>query len=106
MKTGYLLIGLGVAIAVVLYLWRNPSSGPKVPTGQNPGSNNPAGGTGPASSCGATVCLGASLDGSSDPVSVAPQAQTEAAYNVDPTDTADAFGPAENDTGDDDLTNV
>ena len=100
--TGYVLIGVGVAVAAILYFMQNRSRGPAVPnSGSGFGPGNPAGGSGPESSCGATICLGASSDGSGDAVSVQPQSQTEGAYNISPTDTADAFGANENTSGSD-----
>jgi hypothetical protein len=88
--TGYILIVLGLGVALSLYLKRNPRSGRKVPNAGSGGVNTPA----------PVVALGSSLDGSDDPIGLNPQSQTEAAYNVAPTSQADAFGPNENNSGD------
>jgi hypothetical protein len=99
-RTGYALIVLGLLIAGGLYWARSSSAGPKNPNAGSGSGNNPAGGSS-SGPCSTTICsgLGASGDGSTDPVSVEPQTQTEGAYNVSPTDQSDAFGANENDEG-------
>jgi|SRR5580704_11727876 hypothetical protein len=103
--TGYVMIGAALIVAAVVYSFRNPSSGPSVPNAGSGFGDNPAGGSGPGSSCGSTICLGQSLDGDSDGVSLQPQSQTEGAYNTDATDSGDAFGPDENNQGSELISN-
>jgi len=104
-KTGFVLIAVGLGFGVLIYLMLHKLQGPPIPNGANTPGGGGAPGTGPASHCGATICLGTEaqtgLDGSSDPVSVTPAAQTEAAYNVSPTDYSDATGDDTNDEGSD-----
>jgi hypothetical protein len=102
-RTGYVIAVVALVVAAAIYFLPKFSLGPKNPNGgSGAGSgNNPAGGSS-SGGCGSTLCLGTSSDGSSDAVSVSPQSQTEAAYNVDPTDMSDAFGSDAN-TGGDDL---
>lgn len=90
MNKGYLLIGAGLVGMFLIWRLNQGLVGPKLPTGSGVGQN-------PASPPALDGIM--SLDGSLDGVNVIPNAQTEAAYNQDPTDMTDAFGPAENNQG-------